>query len=148
MRATSQALANVRRELRERDAIIEGRDAMIEEEKRKAAAASETWQKEKKALEERLQEDLDASNRECRRLKSKVSNLQDELDNYEVTVGNQKMEITKLSTTVGGVHREANGMYARIYVRIDGCLVRPLQKGQRMIDRMCFSLFCVIFKII
>ena len=100
------------------------------------------------ALEERLQEDLDASDRECRRLKSKVSNLQDELDNYEVTVGNQKTEITKLSTTVGGVHREANGMYARIYVRIDGCLVRPLQKGQRMIDRMCFSLFCVIFKII
>jgi len=124
LRATSQALANVRRELRERDAIIEEKDAIIEEGKRKTAAASEAWRKEKKALEERLQEDLDASNRECRRLKSKVSNLQDELDNYEVTVGNQKMEITKLSTTVSRLQSDCGdniGELDRRQKRIEEC---------------------------
>lgn len=127
LEASERALLNARRELREKEAAMEEDrrrgEAALEEERRRGAAALEA---ERKKFTE-LQEELSGNQRECKKLKSKVTNLQDELDNYEVTVTTQKTEIKKLQTTVSKLRSDCGdnvGELERRQMRIDECEAR------------------------
>jgi len=135
LEACRLALANARREIREKEAAAE-------EARRERDAALDAERKKAKDAQERLQDELDSKDRECRKMKSKMTNLQEELDEYEITVDKQKNEIGKLENTVSKLRSDCGdslgkmeGMeyeLGRRQKRIDECeseIERLVKKG-------------------
>ena len=63
----------------------------------------EAEKKKSRTAQDLLQDELDSKDQQCRKMKSKITGLQEELDDYETTVETQKTEIKKLEGTVSFV---------------------------------------------
>jgi len=100
LEACRLALTNARREIREKEAAVEAEKKRTRDAEAAGEAAVEAEKKKSRTAQDLLQDELDSKDQQCRKMKSKITGLQEELDEYETTVEKQKTEIKKLEGTV------------------------------------------------